>query len=289
MSQVFSRARDFILRNARLLDRQLFACLFEGGSRQAVIQALLAYRNPDGGFGNGLEPDVRCPDSQPIPQEVALQILAMIGAFDHPCVLQACDFLQSITTPEGGVPFALPAILKYPHSPWMSTVPTPPASINPTGSLAALLLAHGVQHPWLESAIPFCWRDIEISDTTEFHDLLPMIAFLQHAPDRQRARLEFERLRRRIVEKQLVCLDPKAAGYVHPPLDWAPTPQHWGRELFGDAVVQADLDRLLASQQPDGGWNITWPPLSPTVELEWRGWRTVQALAMLKAYGVEVN
>ncbi|MCZ0943072.1 MAG: hypothetical protein OXJ53_08450, partial [Gammaproteobacteria bacterium] len=28
----FVRARDFVLRNARLVDRYLFACLFEGAS-----------------------------------------------------------------------------------------------------------------------------------------------------------------------------------------------------------------------------------------------------------------
>ena len=39
--------------------------LFEDGPAEPVIEALRGYRNPDGGFGHALEPDVRCPSSQP--------------------------------------------------------------------------------------------------------------------------------------------------------------------------------------------------------------------------------
>ena len=45
----FARARDFVLCNARLIDRHLFACLFEGASNEPVRDALRAYRNLDGG------------------------------------------------------------------------------------------------------------------------------------------------------------------------------------------------------------------------------------------------
>jgi hypothetical protein len=288
MPEMIAKAYDFILKNGRLLDRQLFSCLFLGGSQQAVIQALLAYQNPDGGFGNALEPDKRCPESQPVDQEFALKVLEMIGACQHTCVLQVCDFLQSITTPEGGVPYALPSVEKYPRAPWWHAPAEPPAALNPTAALAGMLLAHGIQHTWLDHAVPYCWQVIAACESTEYHDLLPVITFLQHAPDPQRAAPELERIGRIIADHQLVCMDPEAGGYVHPLLDWAPTPGHWVRGLFSDAVVQADLDRLLAGQQEDGGWDITWTPVSPAVALEWRGWRTVEALYSLKAYGVEV-
>ena len=52
-------AADFIWRNARLLERHVFSRLFLGGSAKAAVAALLPYQNPDGGFGNGLEPDIR--------------------------------------------------------------------------------------------------------------------------------------------------------------------------------------------------------------------------------------
>lgn len=46
-----TRARDFVVRNARLLDRHRFACLFDDASPQPVFDDLRAYRNPDGGLG----------------------------------------------------------------------------------------------------------------------------------------------------------------------------------------------------------------------------------------------
>ncbi|MBI4926641.1 MAG: hypothetical protein HY835_02670, partial [Anaerolineae bacterium] len=63
---IFSRAADFIWKNARLLDRRLFAFDFLDGSAEAVVSALAAYQNADGGFGNALEPDKRTPYSTPV-------------------------------------------------------------------------------------------------------------------------------------------------------------------------------------------------------------------------------
>ena len=70
-----SKATDFLWRTARLLERRRFAYLFLDGEQQAVLEALRPYQNPDGGFGNGLEPDVRGPVSQPVPTWTALCIL----------------------------------------------------------------------------------------------------------------------------------------------------------------------------------------------------------------------
>src|SRR5690349_9511899 len=77
--RLLSRATDFIWRNARLLERHLFAYHTAQGSADQVRAALRAYQNADGGFGNALEPDKRCPASQPIDAEMALRVLAEIG------------------------------------------------------------------------------------------------------------------------------------------------------------------------------------------------------------------
>ena len=84
-----SKATDFLWRTARLLERRRFAYLFLDGEQQAVLEALRPYQNPDGGFGNGLEPDVRGPVSQPVPTWTALCILDEAGAFADPMVTRA--------------------------------------------------------------------------------------------------------------------------------------------------------------------------------------------------------
>jgi len=279
-------AADFVWRNARLLERHLFAYLFADGAREPVLAALRAYQNADGGFGNALEPDKRCPAGQPVDVEMAFNVLDWVDGFGDPMVARACEFLSAISTKEGGVPFVLPSVNDYPHAPWWETAPDPPAALNPTASIAGLLLKHRVRHPWLDGAVAFCREAIEATETRQFHDLMPVLTFLAHAPDRAWAAAQQARVLARIAEPGTVELDPHAGGYTQKPLDWAPTPESACRPLFSDAVIAGHLDALAARQQADGGWPINWDPISPGVELEWRGYVTVQALRTLRGYGV---
>jgi hypothetical protein len=277
------RAATFIWGSARLLDRHLFAHLFEGGPREAVVAALRPYQNADGGFGNALEPDIRTPTSQPVAVEMALRTLDLVGG-DTELELRACDYLQSIAAPAGGVPFSLPSLNPHPHAPWWTAPDDPPAALNPTAALVGLLRKHGVRHPWVDRAEQFCWHAIATSETREFHDLVPMITFLEHAPDRARAEGELARLAARIAEPGVVELRTNAEGYVHGPLDWAPLATSFCRSLFADAVLAEHLAALAARQQPDGGWGISWPPVSAGAEAEWRGAVTIGALRTLASY-----
>lgn len=280
---VFARAEEFIWQNARLLERRLFAYHFKGGSREGILAALAAYQNADGGFGNGLEPDIRCPDSQPVPTQHALEFLDEIG-WETTLVQRTCDYLLTITTAEGGAPWLLPSALHYPRAPWWQTVENPPASLNPTAAIAGLLHKHGVQHAWLAPATAYCWSKIATLQATEMHEVSTVLLFLAHVPERQRAEQELERLWRGMVAAGLIA-DAQATGYVRKPLDWAPTPDHPLRKYFREEQIGAHLDAILAEQQADGGWTIPWPPLSPGCELEWRGWVTLATLRRLQANG----
>jgi hypothetical protein len=286
-STAIDRAADFIWRSARLLDRQRFTHLFRDAPSAPIVAALRAYQNPDGGFGNALEPDKRCPDSQPVDVEVALRVLDELddaALWMDPLVERVIDFLATISTPEGGVPFVRPSVRAYPHAPWWDTADNPPASPNPTAAIVGLLRKRDVRHPWIDRATDYCWRAISEGSTEEVHELAAILTFLENSPERRRAEGEFDRIAERLFASKLVELDPDAPGYVKKPLDWAPTPQSWCRRLFDDRVIAANLDALAARQQPDGGWTISWPPLSPLVELEWRGFVTVEALKTLRVY-----
>jgi hypothetical protein len=289
--ELFERAQDFIWKNARLIDRQLFAFSFLGGSREAVVAALSAYQNADGGFGNALEPDKRCPESQPVDVQMALEILDKVGALTDPriqqeLILPVCDFLSAIAPVEGGVPFALPAVNHYPHAPWWQTPENPPAAINPTAAIVGMLLKSGVTHPFVQQGTRYCWENIEASQSTAYHDVMPMVEFLENAPDRERAGRELARIEERIRQPGVIAYDPAASGYVQFPLDWAPAPQSALRGMFTDQVIADQLAFLAAKQLPDGGWPITWEPVSSFVALEWRGWVTVMALRTLQAFGM---
>lgn len=282
-ADLLQRARAFLWSNARLLERRRYSLLFAEGSREHVLAALRAYQNGDGGFGNALEPDKRSASSQPIDQEIALRVLNETG-FEPALVNALCDFLVTITTDEGGVPFVLPTVRDAPRAPWWDTdEPSPPASLNPTASIAGLLYKHGVSHPWQGPATRFCWEGLEADTEHEVHTLLSVLVFLEHAPDRQRAETVFERLREQMLSA--TALEPNAKGYVHPPYAFAPTPESLAASLYDEALMASHLDALIAKQQDDGGWPIVWPALSPGCELEYRGVATLAALKTLLAYG----
>lgn len=152
----FDAAATFIWRCARLIDRYRYLYLMGQGSAEQVLAALRPYQNPDGGFGQGLEPDLRAPVSQPVPVWTAFTILDEINRFDEPVVERACDYLLTITAPDGGVPFVLPSARDYPRAPWWEPEDEPQGSLNPTAGIVALLARHGVSHPWLAGAEEFC-------------------------------------------------------------------------------------------------------------------------------------
>jgi hypothetical protein len=279
------RAADFTWRTARLLERLRFSHLFQGSSSQPVLAALQAYQNPDGGFGNALEPDLRAPASQPVPTWFALKILDEAGRFGEPMARRACDYLATITTQEGGVPFVLPSAEPYPRARWWQTQTAPPPSLLPTAGIAGLLYKNGLDHPWLASAADYCWRTLEALETISSYDALFALEFLEHAPDRDRAERVFQRLGKIIVDQGLVALEPCAPGEVHSPLDYAPRPSSLARRLFTDQVIEAQLGALAAAQQPDGGWLFTWREWNAATTLEWRGVVTIEALEVLRSYG----
>lgn len=280
----FARARAFVLGNARLLERRRFELSFDGGRAEAVLAALMAYRNPDGGFGSGLEPDKRDAASQPVDAQVALEVMDEAGLWPAGLTGPLCEWLSCIACPDGGLPFVLPSVESAPHAPWWGAEAGRASDLNPTAAVVGLLLKAGAEHPWLSRAVDYCWRAIEGGPEAKFHTLMPAVTFLRQAPDRARAARGLARLREIICDGDLVELEPDAAGYVKGPLDWAPAPGAPLRILFSDEVIAAHLRALGARQQADGGWPINWEPISPGVELEWRGVMTLQALRTLAAY-----
>lgn len=279
---MITQARHFFQQDGRLLERHLFHHLFEGGPREVVLRALLAYQTDAGGFAYGLEPDKRSAHPQPIDQEQALRVLADIGP-DEGVLVRLLDFLPTITTEEGGLPFVLETVADAPRAPWWNTEPNPPASLNPTASVAGLLHHLGARRPWLEAATAFVWERLAALQTPDVHTLLSVLVFLEHIPDRARAEAALERLAPSILEN--TALEANAEGYVHPPYAFAPVPNSLAARLYDDAFMERHLDALAAKQQPDGGWPIGWEAISPGVELQARSIVTLNALKTLRAYG----
>jgi len=288
MDDAFIAADQFLLREARLLERRLFAACFLGAPAAGVLDALRGYRNDDGGFGHGLEPDKRCPRSLPIDVETALGAMAAAGPGDPAMIGQACDYLAGVAAQAGAggaVPLALPVIESFPRAAhWTEWTYQP--GLNPTAGLAGLLYQLGADHPWRAEATRYCWDQLESGSLPgDAHELSEVLIFLEHVPDRDRAERCAARLAGHLTEVSMLKLDPAAPGYGLTPLHLAPAAGSRWRSLFSAERIDAHLDRLLAGQQADGGWPISWEPPSEAALLEWRGVVTLGALRTLTSYG----
>ena len=288
MENRFAAARGFLLRDGRLLERRLFATIFEGAGPDGVADAVRGYRNSDGGFGHGLEPDTRCPASLPIYAEVALQALAAAGAGDRDLIDGAGEYLAAVAARAGAggaVPPAFGVIESYPRAAhWTEWTFEP--SLNPTAGLAGLLHRLGARHPWLDQATDWCWAQIEAAELPgEVHALSEVFVFLEQEPDTERAARAASRALGQLAKAEMFLADPEAAGYGLTPLSIAPQAGGRWRGLFPAELIEAHLDRLLRDQQPDGGWPITWDPPGEAARLEWRGMVTLAALRTLVSYG----
>ena len=287
MDDTFAAADRFLLSQARLLERRLFAAMFLGQPSAHVVDALRGYQNDDGGFGHALEPDKRCPASLPIDVETAFQAMSLAGARDETMIARACDFLAAAAATAdagGGVPAAFPVIEQFPRAEhWTDWTYAP--GLNPTAGLVGLLYRLDVDHPWRAQGTEYCWRQLAAAPPGDAHTLSEVLIFLEHVPDSGRAEQQARVIAPHFADISMLHLDPDADGYGITPLQLAPEPGSRWRSLFTDAQIHGHLDRLLADQQDDGGWPVSWEPPSEAATLEWRGVVTLQALRTLTAYG----
>ncbi len=283
-------AERFVRLNARWIDVLRYERAFNGGSDDAVVQALLAYRNPDGGFAGQLEPDLRTPRSQPQSAELALRVFEELGHIPADVAGGLCDWLVTVTTPDGGVPFTDPSARAHPAAPHWIHANGVDASLNPTAAIVGLLHRLGVLHPWVERAATFCWdRLADASTAIEMYDVRAATWMLDPAvPEAPASAAARQRLSSAVEET--IALDPAASApgadeHRLGPLAVAPRPTDPGRGLFPEGTFDVHLDALGAEQREDGGWEVNFPTLSPGAHAEWRGSATVDALLTLQAAG----
>lgn len=262
-------AERFVLANARLLDRHRLAYLLHGGPSEPVIAALRAYRNPDGGFGHALEPDVRAPTSEPSATLHAFEVLAEVAALDEPMLRDAADWVASVAEPDGGIPFSLPESAAYPRAPFLG--PPAPGGSMFTFALAGWFFEAGLENSWLERAAAWSWASLEDPSDLHAYGVKCAIDFLDRVHDEERAMEALQRLRPHLTADGSVPVTGGKEGEKLTPLTLSERPDARSRALFSAEQIEADLDRLEREQEDDGGWMIDFGVWSEGQLAECRG------------------
>jgi hypothetical protein len=286
----YIKAKNFIMTNARMIERRLFHYHFENGMNQGVYHAVYAYRNADGGFGHGMEPDTASPESQPLFSIMALESLDEADCLNAELLLK--DFMpyfESVTTEKGGIPWMLQPTSDYPCEDHFKTVKEW-AALSTTSPLLGILEKYNIDIPWMKKAEAFVWSELErLQEKHVFCNLcIPRrLVFLEHTKSREKAEKAINNLKKWILADGVLCLDRSDDGwglYEKPhSLNYSPSPDSILHSIFPKEMIETDLATLINKQKDDGRWD-TWYGLSEGMKLEWAGIQTLWTLKVLKNY-----
>jgi hypothetical protein len=278
-------AARFMAAHARMLDRRRFTLLLEDAGPSATLAALSAYRNADGGYGWGLEPDLRSTESQPGGAFHAMEVFEDAAPVTASEATELCDWLASVSLADGGLPFALPVTDPAACAPFWVGADHTVSSLQITALVAAH--AHRVaehdpavrRHPWLARATEYCFSAIDaIEDQPHALVLMAALRLADAAGDVARV----SRLGELVPAGGLLHVAGGLDDEYVRPLDIAPLPGRPVRDLFDARTIGSELERLAGLQRDDGGWPVDFTSYSPAATLEWRGYTTVRALWILR-------
>lgn len=260
----FDRAKQFIFRCGRLFDRKRFAFHFEGGSRDAAINAMLCYQNEDGGFGHGLELDILCPASNPISAEVALYHLGELGVTEGSAVDRLEKWILAAQNDDGTLAHPVDQVKQYPHGEWW------------LADDARCLSLAGLLGKWQRGTDEFFRRVEHYFTSQPFPESFgiysyPFHLYLQYAPGAERHRHRLEEIR-----WQMPTL--LADFETHYPLFLSS--YGWYSTDIGVDTLKSEAQKAVGALQDDGGIllpqyeNLPW----------WRPVWTLELLVNLKQY-----
>ena len=290
----FDAARRFVETEARPLDAALLSHRLGVAPAGAVLDALVAYQNPDGGFGHGLEPDIPSPASSALASSVGLRHLARAGAAaDHPMVVGVVRWLAAHIDPERGVwPIIGPEVDMAPHAPWWAWSDDLAAAwngfrFNPTAEILAWLYHYRAAVPAQLLAGAEAGLRRTLAETQAIEGAYDLKCAIRLA-ESDSTPAEISRPLGLLVRRSLSAHDP--ADEHTSPFDAAPTPA----SPFADAVdrrIEPALVALIDAQADDGGWTPFWDwsfvdaDVWAKARSDWRGQLTREALEILLAYG----
>ncbi|KKN11555.1 hypothetical protein LCGC14_1025300 [marine sediment metagenome] len=260
------KIKNFIFKNGRLLERTLFSFFFENGTKDAVIKALVAYQNIDGGFGNGIEPDILCPDSTGIGAETALYILDILDLSNSDIVTNIAEWVVNSLNSEGYIDHPPENLENYPYQPWWK---------NPDNlrifAIAAFLKKFGFKDKNFFSKVKTFFVKTEIPEEIQIYDY-PYFLYLKYLGENK----EEKKMLKHIINQFPRFFEKNKEQY---PLFG----RHWnhGFDIVDKTLIKNEVDNFFNGFKDDGGLKIIYQDLP-----WWRPIWTLDCLIQLKKSGM---
>lgn len=292
-ANAFRKATRFIEDNANALQRARFNFHFNGGGAGAVISALRSYQNEDGGFGHGLEHDLRTEHSSVLCTTVALQILREIDAAPADIIEPAMAYLVA-SYRQGNWGLITSECNDAPHAPWWRFRPGAACSrlflANPGAEIIGYLLDHPSEMP-MDEIEALLARAIDHAGKyqLDMHELQCYLRLFETRALPDEARRELLPL---VVHHAFMLVENEPGGweeYALTPLDVAQSRDKPLAKVFGDSLDTA-LTHSILTQEGNGAWRPSWswgemfPATWQVVETEIMVDLTIDRLRRLRAF-----
>lgn len=299
----FEKARSFIYRNARPLDLARWQYHFENGTKEAVLTALAAYQNEDGGFGHALEADSFNPNSCPLQTWQATEILREIEFTDkqHPilqgilrCLESGKDFdtehKQGLNVVESNNDFPCAVWWKYGEA-------GSEFRYNPSACLSGFAIRYAEPDSKLYvlsaeiAKQAFDWFMKE-APFEEKHITSCFIRLYEYCLDAHSELFDPEKLRNKLTEQvnMNICRDTEKWGVKYVPLPSDFIRSKYSPFYEGNEKMVAEECRFIRNcQLPDGSYSIPWQWYNDYKEYEvaanwWKSDFIIRNMLFLKAF-----
>lgn len=294
-TEQFDRARSFIFSKARGLERAMFSYDFEGGALNDVVSELQNFQNSDGGFGHGLEPDFRLPDSSCLASSIGLQIMSRLSfSGDNPMLQRVIHFLKYSYDRRNHLWEPVPeAVVNFPRAPWWEYKDASELKGNwgnPTAELLGYLYEFGtlsvsaVRDELTSVALEYLKNR---SETLEMHELPCFLRLAERVPQQLQPPI-YQQLDSH-VEQNVAMNSEQWKSYSLQPIQVADSPRaHYFRKLR--IAIEFNLDFLIEQQDENGSWVPTWKwgrfeKEWEKAKQEWSGILTLNNLRVLRSFG----
>ena len=263
------KARGYIHAHGNLWERALWEYLFANGSPERVHACLMPYKNPDGGWGHGLEHDIKAPLSNPLMLEFLLAVMRDTSLPPGSILEGTPAWLDSIQGEDGSL--ANPQGLgEYPRAQWWEEGQTAPDSI--TGNLIKYGLC---PEPVREKTRTWVQGNLSLEDIRKNNWLF----MAYHSFDyffNEDDFPEVEIYREATLENIYhTAREHEKKGETHklfPFFQFAAGPDSIVARNAPSGLVERFLDILQEAQREDGGWDdehglVYWQPYFSTIIL----------------------
>ena len=262
----FKEIKEFIFKNGRLIERRLFSFFFENGNKDAVIKALVAYQNLDGGFGNGIEPDLLCPDSTGIGAETALYILDILDLSKSDIVTNLAKWVVNSLNSEGFIDHPPKSIEEYPYQPWWNN-----SDDLRIFAVAGYLKKFGFEDKNLFSKVRTFYEKTQLPEEFKIYDY-PYFLYLKYLGESK----EEKQMLQHIINQFPSIFENNKEHYPLFSRSW-----YQALDIVDKEIIGIEADNFFNSLKEDGGLKITYQDLS-----WWRPIWTLDCLILLKKSGM---